>query len=99
MKSVMPDFQKNAISLEDKKISAFRTKLLLGSMGVGGAAVIGIGSEAEAQTTSIDVTTVSAQTAAATTAITTVGVTLLAMAFGLLVFSVATNVIRRVMGG
>ena len=87
--TIIPDFQK-------KKDAAFRSKLLLG-VALGGGAIASNVQGASAQ--SIDVTTVSTQTAAATTAITTVGATLLAMAFGLLVFTVATNVIRRVMGG
>lgn len=89
--TVTPDFQK-----KQNKDAAFRSKLLMGAA-LGGGAIASNVQGASAQ--SIDVTTVSAQTASATTAITTVGATLLAMAFGLLVFTVATNVIRRVMGG
>ena len=85
------------LALKQQKASAFRKKLLLVTA-VGGAGVLAA-APVHAQSTSIDIPTVSAQATAATTAITTVGVTLLAMAFGLLVFSVATNVIRRVMGG
>lgn len=82
---------------KNQKQASFNQKLLfMTAAGAGGASVIAQGAEAQ---TAIDVTTVSAQTASATTAITTVGATLLAMAFGLLVFTVATNVIRRVMGG
>lgn len=87
--SVTPDFQKT-------KNAAFSKNLLMSTLAIGGVAA-SVSAPVQAQT-AIDVTTVSAQTASATTAITTVGVTLLSMAFGLLVFRVATNVIRRVMG-
>lgn len=86
------------LSDSDKAKRDFNNKLLFMTAVGGGTALIAADS-VHAQATTIDVSTVSAQTTAATTAISAVGVTLLAMAFGLLVFSVATNVIRRVMGG
>lgn len=80
-----------------KKTSAINPKIALGILT--GGSIVATASGANAQATVVDVASVSAQATSATTAITGVGGVLLAMAFGLLVFTVATNVIRRVMGG
>ena len=55
--------------------------------------------ESASAQSAITIESVSTQSTAATTAITAVGAVLVTMAFGLLVFSVVTGVIRKVMGG
>jgi len=89
------------ISINDprvaKKATSINPKIALGILT--GGSILAVSQSVQAQATVIDVPTVSAQATAATTAITGVGAVLLAMAFGLLVFTVATSVIRRVMGG
>jgi len=84
----------NSPSVSDRK----NPKIFLGLLAGGSGAITAIDS-ASAESTTIDVASVTAQSTAATTAITGVGAVLITMAFGMLVFSVATGVIRRVMGG
>lgn len=71
-------------------------KIKLGAALVGVSALVAV-SPSQAQTATIDVPGVAAQTSAATTAISTVGAILLPMAFGLLVFKIASRVIKYVM--